>query len=147
MKVIMTKDHPRLGPEGTVVEVAPGYARNYLLPQRMALPATDHHIRMFQLSQEKAKRVEEQQLRSAQALADRLAGASCTITVAAGEEDRLFGSVTAADITEALTKEGFAVDRKQVQLEEPIKKLGIYSVSVSLAPEVSAQVKVWVVKE
>jgi large subunit ribosomal protein L9 len=147
MKVILTKDHPQLGSEGDVVEVAPGYARNYLLPRKLVLPATEHHLRLFKQAQEKKNREEERQIQAAQKLAQRLSGASCTIAVAAGEEDRLFGSVTTADIAAALAKEGFTVDRKQIQLDEIIKKLGIYSVTVKIAPEITAQVKVWVVKE
>lgn len=146
-KVILTKDHPRLGAQGTVVEVAPGYARNFLLPQRLALPATEHHIKLFEEAREKEKRQEEKKLRAAQELARKLSGISCTIAVAAGDEDKLFGSVSAADIAEALAREGFTLEKRQIMLPEPIRKLGIYSVSVVITPEVTSQVKVWVVKE
>jgi len=146
MKVILIQDHAQLGSEGEVVTLAPGYARNYLFPRGIALPATEHQIRKFRLAQEKKKRELEKQARASQEMARRLSAASCTITVAAGEEDKLFGSVTAADISEALAKEGFPVDRKQIELDEPIKKLGIYSVAVKVTPEITAQVKVWVVK-
>ncbi len=147
MKVILTKEHSNLGAEGMVVDVAPGYARNFLIPRKLALLATDHHLRLFQSSQEKKKRREERKVRQAEELANRLSGVSCTIAVAAGEEDRLFGSVTTADISEALGRENFVIDKRQVRLEEPIKKLGIYTVTIEIAPEVTAQAKVWVVKE
>ena len=147
MKVILTKEHSKLGAEGTVVDVAPGYARNFLLPRKLALPATDHHVKLFQAAQEKKKRREERRVRQAEELARRLNGVSCTIAVAAGEEDKLFGSVTAADISEALGRENFVIDKRQIRLEEPIKKLGIYTVTIEVAPEITAQAKVWVVKE
>ena len=132
MKVILTKDHPTLGEEGTILEVAPGYGRNFLLPRGLAYPATEHHIALLEQAREMATRMNE---------------ASCTITVAAGEGDTLYGSVTAAMIAEALVREGFAVEKDQVELEAPIKKLGIYTIPVSPGPEITAQIKVWVVKE
>ncbi len=147
MKVILTKDHPTLGEEGTILEVADGYGRNYLLPRDLAYPATEHHIALFEQALKKKQRLEEQKLVKARELATRMNEASCTITVAAGEGDTLYGSVTAAMIAEALIREGFEIDKHQVELEEPIKKLGIYTVPVSPCPEITAQVKVWVVKD
>ncbi len=147
MKVILTKDHPTLGEEGTILEVADGYGRNFLLPRKLAYPATEHHIALFEQTLKKKKRLEEQRLVKARELATRMNEASCTLTVAAGEGDTLYGSVTAAMIAEALTGEGFPIDKNQVELEAPIKKLGIYTVAVRPGPEITAQVKVWVVKE
>lgn len=147
IKIILIRSHPQLGAEGDLVEVADGYARNYLLPRKIALPATDHHIRMLRLAKEKGEREAEKQLRAAEELGRKLSATSCTITAAAGDEDRLFGSVTAADIAEALVQEGISLDRKQIHLEEPIKKLGIYSVPVKVTTGVDVEVKVWVVKE
>lgn len=147
MKVILTKDHPTLGDEGEILEVANGYGRNFLLPRGLAYPATQHHIALFERAREKKKRLEEQSLVKARELATRMNEASCTITVAAGEGDTLYGSVNAAMIAEALTREGFEIDKHQVELEEPIKKLGIYTIPVSPGPEITARVKVWVVKE
>ena len=147
MKVILTKDHPTLGEEGTILEVAPGYGRNFLLPRGLAYPATGHHIALIEQAREKKKRREEERLVKAREMATRMNEASCTITVAAGEGDTLYGSVTAAMIAEALVREGFAVEKDQVELEAPIKKLGIYTIPVSPGPEITAQIKVWVVKE
>jgi len=146
-KLILIKDHPELGAEGDLVEVADGYARNYLLPRSIALPATEHHIRMYRLAKEKQQRQQEKEIRRAEELGRRLSATSCTIAAAAGDEDRLFGSVSAADIAAALTQEGISLDRHQIKLEEPIKKLGIYSVPVKVADGVECEVKVWVVKE
>jgi len=147
MKVILVKDHPRLGLGGAVLEVADGYARNYLLPQGWAHPATAQHIRQFQQQQEKQKQLEAKRLEVSRRLAEKLKGVSITIAAAAGEEDRLYGSVTAADVAEALKREGFEIDKKQVKLEEPIKRLGIYTLEVQLGPEARVDVKVWIVKE
>ena len=147
MKVILVKDHEKLGEEGSIVEVASGYARNYLLPRKLAYPATEHHIAQLQQARDKKQRQEEKKILKAQALAEKLGQASCTIAVAAGEGDTLYGSVTASTIAEALSREGFEVDKHQIRLEAPIKKLGIYTVTVSSAPEIFAQVKIWVVKE
>ena len=147
MKVILIKDHPTLGEEGAILEVADGYGRNYLLPRGLAYPATKHHISLLEQTREKKRRLEEACLVKAREMANRMNEASCTITVAAGEGDTLYGSVTAAMIAEALAEEGFAVDKSQVGLETPIKKLGIYTISVSPAPDITAQIKVWVVKE
>nr|HPJ73167.1 50S ribosomal protein L9 [bacterium] len=114
MKVILTQDHPRLGEAGTVAEVAPGYARNYLFPRRLAQAVTDHAVKLQE--QLRARRLKEaaRRLDAARESAAKLSEVSITLTVAAGEEDRLFGSVTAGDIAEALAAEGYEVDRKQV---------------------------------
>ncbi len=147
MKVILTKDITALGPFGTVVEVAKGYARNYLIPQGLAMEATQGNL--ARMEQSKAKyvqhRVKEQE--SAQVWAAQLQGVSITITQRVGEEERLYGSVTRAMIAEALAAKGFEVDRKQLELEEPIKKLGTYEIAVRLAPEVKAKIAVEVVPE
>ena len=147
MKVILTKDHPKLGKEGTIVEVATGHARNYLLPRELALPSTKHNIRVSEIARAKKEKAAHR-LEEAQAeLGKKLAEISCTITVAAGDEDQLFGSVTAAEVSESIAREGIEIDKKKIRMEEPIKKLGIYSIEVRVAPEVVVPVKVWVVKE
>ncbi|MDP8214123.1 MAG: 50S ribosomal protein L9 [Candidatus Euphemobacter frigidus] len=146
MKVILIEDHIKLGEEGTIVDVASGYARNFLLPKKLAYPATEYHIKLLEQAREKKRRREEKKIMKARELAGKLGDASCTITVAAGEGDTLYGSVTTATIAEALNQEGFEIDKRQIHLEAPIKKLGIYSITVSPAPDISAQVKIWVVK-
>ncbi len=147
MKIILIKDHPKLGSEGEVVEVAVGYARNYLLPRKLALPATRHNIQVSEIGRVKREKAARQLAEAETELGRKLAELSCTITVAAGDEDRLFGSVTAADVSEAIAREGIQVDKKKIQIAEPIKKLGIYSIEVRVSPEVVVPVKVWVVKE
>ncbi len=147
MKVILIKDYEKLGEEGAIINVASGYARNFLLPRKLAYPATEYHVKLLEQAREKQRRQEERKILKARALAEKLGEVSCTITVAAGEGDTLYGSVTSSTIAEALGREGFEIEKHQVQLEAPIKKLGIYSVTVSPAPDISAQVKIWVVKE
>lgn len=147
MKVILLKDHEQLGEEGTITEVAPGYARNFLIPKKMACLATDHHILEFNLARDKKLRLKEKETIIARKLADKLGETSCTITVAAGEGDTLYGSVTSSTIAEALNRDGFQIDKSQIQLEDHIKKLGIYSITINLEEGVSAQVKIWIVKE
>lgn len=146
MKVILKQDFEKLGKAGEVVEVKAGYARNYLVPRGIALEATPSNLRVF----EEQKKLDAQRLdkakKAALALAGKLEGVSCTAAVAAGEEDRIFGSVTSQTIAELLKEKGFDIDKKRILLEEPIKALGIYDVPIRLHPEVEVKVKVWVVK-
>jgi len=145
MKIILLQTVKGLGKTGETVSVKNGYARNYLIPNKLALPASaasvkglDHQKRLIEarLVQEKRKAEEE---------AKQLSSISCTIERHVGEEDKLFGSVTTRDIAQALADEGFEVDHSQVYLEEPIKFLGVYHVEVRLHLEVETKVKVWVV--
>ncbi len=147
MKVVLTENIKALGGVGEVVEVAKGYARNFLIPQGKALEATPGNLAM--MDQTKAKRIQslDRELEGARALAASLEGMSVTIAQRVAEAERLYGSVTAAMIAEALEVKGFEVDKKQLELEEPIKKLGTYEIPVRLAPEVKAQITVEVVPE
>jgi large subunit ribosomal protein L9 len=147
MKVILKADVERLGKVGEVVTVAPGYARNYLMPRRMALAATEQNLAGIEVEKKRYAKVQARARQDAEALAAKLGTLSLTIRQPAGESDRLFGTVTTMDIAAALEKEGVAIDRRQITVEEPIKTLGIYTVPVKLAPEVSAALKVWVVRE
>jgi len=147
MKVILKADVERLGKVGEVVTVAPGYARNYLMPRRMALEATEQNLAGIEIEKKRYAKIQARAAGEARALAERLAALSLTIRQSAGESDRLFGTVTTMDIAAALEKEGIAVDRRQITIEEPIKTLGIYTVPVKLHAEVTASLKVWVVKE
>ncbi len=147
MKVILTENIAALGSEGAVVEVTRGYARNFLIPQGKALEATPGNLTL--MAQTRAKRVQtlDQERETGLALAARLEGVMLTIPQRVGEGERLYGSVTAAMIAAALEAQGFEVDRKQLELPEPIKKLGAYEITVRLAPEVKTQVRVEVVPE
>jgi len=147
LKIILTKDVTALGALGSVVEVARGYARNYLIPQGLAMEATRGNL--AQVEQVKARYVELRAKEQEAALANvaQLEGVSVTIVQRVGEGDRLYGSVTAAMIITALEAKGFNIDRKQLDLPEPIKKLGSYQVPVRLAPEVKTDITVAVVAE
>ncbi|MGA2683394.1 MAG: 50S ribosomal protein L9 [Candidatus Bathyarchaeia archaeon] len=147
MKVILTKDVTALGSLGAVVEVARGYARNYLIPQGLAMEATRGNL--AQVEQVKARYAELRAKEQEAALANvaQLDGVSVTIAQRVGEGERLYGSVTAAMIITALEAKGFNIDRRQLDLPEPIKKLGSYQVPVRLAPEVKAEITVAVVAE
>ncbi len=146
MKVILQQDFEKLGKAGEVVEVKPGYARNYLLPRGIALAATPGNLKAYNEQKKLDAQRQERTKRSALALAEKLNGLSCTATVAVGEEDRVFGSVTSQTIADLLKEKGFDIDKRKILLAEPIKALGIYDVPVRLHPEVEAKIKVWVVK-
>ena len=145
--MVLTENIKALGAVGEVVEVAKGYARNFLIPQGKALEATAGNLAMME--QTKAKRIQtlDRELEEARSLAVSLEGMSVTIAQRVAEAERLYGSVTAAMIAEALEVKGFEVDKKQLELDEPIKKLGTYEIPVRLAPEVKARITVEVVPE
>ena len=147
MELILKERVEGLGERGDIVRVKDGYARNYLLPKGLAVPATEAQKRI--LEEENRLRVirDDKIKRSVQVVAEKMKNLSCTIVVQAGEEDKLYGSVTTHNITEAIVKQGYEVDHKQVMLDEPIKKLGVYTVPIRLHREVEVPIKVWVVKE
>ena len=147
MKVILTENIPSLGMPGTIVDVARGYARNFLIPQGKALEATPGNLAHFESQRSRIMEQVDREKEAAQELADRLAAVSLTIAQRVGESARLYGSVTNAVIAQALEEKGFDVDRKQVELDEPIKQLGTYPITIRLAPEVKAQIQVEVVPE
>ncbi len=147
MKIVLRQDHERLGNAGDVVTVKAGYARNYLIPKRIAYPAKPNYIRMLEEEKRQKQHRHRKERKLAEALAEKLSEVSVTIPVKVGEEEKMFGSVTTMDIAGALAEKGFEIDRRKIILEEPIKELGIYSVPIKLHPEVEANIKVWVVKE
>jgi large subunit ribosomal protein L9 len=147
MQVILKQKIQGLGDRGDVVKVKEGYARNFLFPKGLALISTPSQRRVLD-EESRLHVVRDVKLKQGvQALAEKMKGLSCTLVVQAGEEDKLYGSVTGHDIAKAISDQGFAIDHKQVVLEEPIKKLGVYSVSIRLHREVEVPVKIWVVKE
>jgi len=147
MELILREDVQGLGVRGDVVSVKAGYARNYLLPHDLAVLATEAQKRVLE-KETRFREIRDEKIRSnLSAAAEKMSDLSTTIVVQAGEEDKLYGSVTAHDIAEAIVKQGFDVDQKQVMLDEPIKKLGIYTVPIRLHREIEVAVKVWVVKE
>ncbi len=147
MEVILKQEIPGLGKAGDVVKVADGYARNYLIPRKMAVLATEKAKKALEKEMKMLTSKREKETLEARRLAEKLSNISCTIRARAGENDRLFGSVTAADIAKALEEQEIHVDRRNILLEEPIKELGVFSVPVKLHQDVTAEVKVWVIKE
>ena len=147
MKVILLKDIETLGSAGEVVEVKNGYGRNFLIPRNEALVASVANMAQFESRRKQQETLAERDRRAAEALAKKLEAESITAQVKVGEEDRLFGSVTAQNIAELLDEKGYEVDRRAIHLEDPIRELGVYNVEVRLHPEVAAAVKLWVVKE
>jgi large subunit ribosomal protein L9 len=147
MKLLLRQDYEPLGVAGDVVNVKPGFARNFLIPKGLAMMATDKNVKRYENDQKQLHWLEEKQKRQSEELAKTLENVSCTITVQVGEEDKMFGSVTSQNITEALEAQGYTIDKRKILLEEPIKSLGIYSVPIKLHTDVEAKVKVWVVKE
>jgi len=147
MQVILKQKIQGLGDRGDVVKVKEGYTKNFLFPKGLALVSTPSQRRVLE-EESRLHVVRDVKLKqNVQALAEKMKGLSCTLVVQAGEEDKLYGSVTGHDIAKAISDQGFAIDHKQIVLEEPIKKLGVYSVSVRLHREVEVPVKIWVVKE
>ena len=147
MKVILTEPLEHVGDAGEIVDVKPGYARNFLLPRKLAFVANKSNMAVFQEVQNQKGAQAVRDKREAEERAEALGKASITIAVAVGEEDRIFGSVTNQQIAELLNEQEFEIDRRTIQLDEPIRALGVYDVPIKLHPEVEATVKVWVVKE
>ena len=147
MKLILVTDVEKLGSIGDEIEVKDGYARNYLMPKKLAVEATEGALRILEQKKREKERKEKEIKEECEKFAEKIAAVSCTISVDAGEEDKLFGSVTSEMIVESLRADGIEIDKKKVVLEEPIKALGVYNVEIRLHPEVKAQVRVWVVKK
>ena len=147
MEVILREDIEKLGTRGQVVKVAPGYARNFLLPKRLAVAATDSNKKIVEQERQAHVRKEAKVSADAQDLAKLLAAVTITISQKAGENDHLFGSVTAKDIADALEKQNYTIDRRKIQLEEPIKTLGEYKITIRLHKDVSVELPVNVIKE
>ena len=147
MEVILREDIDKLGARGQLVKVASGYARNYLLPKRLAVPATEANKKIIEQERQAHLRKEAKLVADAGELAKMMANLSVTISQKAGENDKLFGSVTSKDITEALEKQGYTIDRRKVALDEPIKTLGEFKVPLRLHREVTTEITVHVTKE
>ncbi len=147
MQVILQKDIANLGKNGELKEVASGYARNHLLPRGLAIEATPQRLREWQQRQEKAEKVNQQQEALARNLAEKLSAKTFIFKMPAGEGGRLFGSVTPADIAQKLKAEGFDVDKKRIEIAEPIKTIGTFKVAIRLYPGVKADLSLQVDKE
>jgi large subunit ribosomal protein L9 len=144
-QVILTSRVEALGGEGDTVAVADGYARNFLFPRGLAMPASAANLKRIAALRKKREATEVAILTDAKEIESKLTKQSFTITAAAGADEKLFGSVTAADIAEALAKEGISIDRKKIVLDHAIRSCGVYDVDVKLHSQVSTKVKIWVV--
>ena len=147
IELILTETVVGLGAEGDVVRVAEGYARNYLLPHKLAAPVTEATRRRMETRRRAREQDQKQEMEKARALVATIEQASCTITVKTGEEGKLFGSVTASDIVAALKAQGLELDKHQIELPEPLRELGVFNLPVRVHPEVQATLKVWIVEE
>jgi large subunit ribosomal protein L9 len=147
MEVILREDIEKLGARGEVVKVAAGYARNFLLPKRLAVAATASNKKIVDQERDAHLRRDAKLAGEARDLGSMLAGVTVTIKQKAGEEGQLFGSVTSKDIAEALERQNYNVDRRKIQLDDPIKQLGEYNIPVRLHKDVTAELKVHVVAE
>jgi large subunit ribosomal protein L9 len=147
MEVILLDSVNKLGGRGQTVKVKPGYARNYLFPRKLALPATDGNKRVFQENERHLIKRDIEAASAAQARAAKLGDLSVSIAVQVGDEDKMYGSVTSLDIVRKLQEQGHEIDRREVMLEEPIKALGEYTIDLRLHRDVTTPVKVMVTKE
>ncbi len=146
MKLLLQRNIEKLGNIGDIVEVPPGYGRNYLLPQGLAVEVTADNINRFEGMKRRLIAIEQETKEKFQVLAKEIEGASCTVVTNASEEGHLYGSVTARDIAAQFVAEDIQIEPKAIVLPEPIKELGIYMVNIRLHPEVECEAKVWVVK-
>ena len=145
--MILKEDIEPLGKMGDIVEVARGFGRNYLLPQGKAIEATSRSMKVLEHNKRLVAHQMSRVKKEAEKLSHQIERVSCTVPCQAGEGDKLFGAVTSKDIEKVLKAEGLDIDRKKILLEEPIKSLGVYSVPVKIHTDVTAKLKVWVVKE
>ncbi|MDP8253789.1 MAG: 50S ribosomal protein L9 [Candidatus Kaelpia aquatica] len=147
MKVILLEDYEDLGLKFDLVNVKNGYARNFLIPQGIVRQATAGVLKELELKLTAAGKKKGRETKRLEELRGKLSEVSLTIGVKAGEEEKMYGAITNIDIAKALKGEGFEIDRHTIDLDEPIKELGVYHVSISLRSDIIAKVKVWVVKE
>ena len=147
MEVILRQAVDNLGHPGDVVTVSPGFARNYLLPRGIAFAATEGNKKRISLEKARLEAAEAERRAGAEEIAKKLEEVSITFSARVGDEGKLFGSVTSADIAEQLAAQGFTVEKRQIDLHEPLKALGVYRVGVRLHADVRPEIKVWVIKQ
>jgi len=147
MKLILKEDVDKLGDSGDIVDVKPGYGRNYLIPQGKAIMATDGALKQLENIKESAERRAELTVEAAQEMAERLETTSVTIPVSVGEDERIHGTVTNQNVADALAERDIEIDRRKIELDQDIKTLGEYTATVNLLGDLKQQIKVWVVKE
>jgi large subunit ribosomal protein L9 len=147
MEIILRQAVENLGAPGDVVKVKSGYARNYLLPHGLAYEATPGNLKRIQQERDRLEAAENERRAAASTVAERLEQVSLTFSARVGEEGKLFGSVTSADIQQQLEVQGFHIEKRQIDLHEPIKALGVYRVPIRLHADVKPEVRVWVIKQ
>jgi len=147
MEIILRQGVENLGKPGDVVNVKAGYARNYLLPHGLAYEATPGNLKRIQQERDRLEAAENERRSGAQGIAEKLEQVSLTFSARVGEEGKLFGSVTATDIAQQLESQGFHIEKRQIDLHEPIKALGVYRVPVRLHADVKPEIRVWVIKQ
>lgn len=147
MEIILRQGVENLGKPGDVVKVKAGYARNYLLPHGLAYEATPGNLKRIQQERDRLEAAENERRGTAQELAEKLEQVSLTFSARVGDEGKLFGSVTATDIAQQLETQGFHIEKRQIDLHEPIKALGVYRVPIRLHADVKPEVRVWVIKQ
>jgi len=147
MEVILSQDVRHLGKVGDVVKVKDGYARNFLVPGKLAYVASPQNLKRIEQQQRKRQAQDEQDKNEAQSLAEKLRKASCTVSAEVNDLEKLYGAVSETDVAKALEVEGFTIDKKQVVIEKPIQELGIFEVGIKLHPEVTAKIRLWVTKK
>lgn len=147
MKVILKRNIDKIGASGDIVNVSEGYARNYLIPKGIAVVAEEGNMKNIEHHKKVIQDKINKEKKEAEKIAEKLSAHSCTVAKKVGEEEKIFGSVTTADIESALKKDGYNVSKKDIIIPDPIKALGIYTVQVKVFPGVDANLKVWVVQE
>ena len=147
MKVILSQNIDKLGKVGDVIKVKDGFARNFLIPQKQACLATAVNLRRVEKQKVKHESEMEEKKVQAQEFSKKLSGVSCTINVEVNDLEKLYGSISEADVAKAINDEGFEIDKKDILIEKPIEELGIFEVGVRVHPEVTAKVRVWVTKK
>jgi large subunit ribosomal protein L9 len=147
MLVILKENVENLGRIGDVIKVTDGYARNFLIPKKLVVPANENNIAAIEHQKKLLEKKRAAEKLSAEELAKKISGFTCNITRKVGEKDKLFGSVSTSDIADALKAGGIEIEKRSIHLKEPIKSLGVHNAEVKLLPEVVANLKIWVVKE
>ena len=147
IEVVLTENDPKLGKRGQVVKVSSGYAQNFLFPHKKAKPATPANLKGFEEQKAREAKEEAAAIQKARTLAEKISSASVTVEVLTGDGEKLYGAVTTQDIVETLSKQGIVLEKKDIHLEEPIKKLGAFQIPVKLHREVTVALKLWVVKK
>jgi len=147
MKIILKENIEKLGDKNEIVNVKDGYARNYLFPKNLALKATKSNVNVIKELDRVKEKKEKSVIKTAQKLADKLKNISITVSTEAGEDEKIFGSVTTQQVAELLDEKGFKIDKHQIIIETPIKNLGVFNIPIKIHKEITAEVKLWVVKK